>query len=104
MRTCYIIPEVRAIADLIHPGELTPGWTIGRINVPTKHRGKGYGTKLLSLVLADADSESVELWLEVSASDGLSHAELVSWYRRHGFSEGAYGYMIRRHLERKELC
>jgi ribosomal protein S18 acetylase RimI-like enzyme len=96
LRTCYVISEVRAIADLLPPGEVTPGWTISRINVPREHRGKGYGSQLLTQILADADKENAELWLEVSPSDGLSYSQLVTWYERYGFSESNYGYLVRR--------
>jgi ribosomal protein S18 acetylase RimI-like enzyme len=96
LRTCYVIPEARAVLDLIPPGELTPGYTISRINVPRQHRGHGYGTRLLSMAIADADSEHADLWLEVKPSDGLTREQLIAWYARHGFKEGSYGYLVRK--------
>ena len=103
MRTCYVIPEVRAIADLLAPGEMSSGWTISRINVPSAHRGKGYGTRLLSMIINDADREHANLWLEVQPSDGLTRKQLTSWYARHGFKDGPYGYLVRKdhHMERR---
>lgn len=95
MRTTYVDWDTRSIADLVKPGELTSGWTITRINVPKQHRGKGRGSQLLKQILRDADSEGVELWLEVSPSDGLSYDELFAWYVRHGFDETHYGYLVR---------
>lgn len=98
MRTCYVDPDTYSIADLIHPGELTDGWTISRINVPARNRGKGLGTMMLKHIIADADAEGVDLWLEVSPSDGLGRLELERWYIRHGFKfHRATGYMVRRH-------
>jgi GNAT superfamily N-acetyltransferase len=97
MKTCYVIGHARAIADLVRPGELTSGWTITRINVPREHRGLGYGSVLLEVIITDADSEGVDLWLEISPSDGLDYNELHAWYCRHGFrTHFSSGYMVRR--------
>jgi len=96
MRTCFVIPKVNAIADLVRPGELTPNWTITRINVPAKHRGQGYGSKLLRQILEEADAEGVTLQLEISPSDGLNYGQLWDWYKRHGFMRHESGYMRRR--------
>ena len=95
MQTCYIDREHRAIADLIRPGELTPNWTITRINVPTKFRGNGYGTALLKQILADADAEGATLQLEVLPSGPLDYDELVAWYGRYGFQRTTSGYLKR---------
>jgi GNAT superfamily N-acetyltransferase len=98
VQTCYVDFDTRSIADLVSPGELTSGWTITRINVPSYGdvRGKGHGTALLKRILADADAEGVELWLEPSPSDGLDYDQLVAWYKRHGFEMTELGYMIRK--------
>jgi ribosomal protein S18 acetylase RimI-like enzyme len=95
MQTCYIDREHNAIADLVRPGELTPCWTITRVNVPGLSRGKGVGSKLLDRILADADAEGLTLQLEVAPSGGLDYDALVAWYRRRGFKFTASGYMKR---------
>lgn len=96
MRTCYVIPEVYAIADLVEPGQLTRDWTITRINVPRRRRGEGHGSALLGMILADADAEGVALQLEPVPSGDLGYQDLVEWYTRHGFRLRASGYMRRR--------
>lgn len=98
MKTCYVIPEVRAIADLVQPFELTANWTITRINVPRESRGQGYGTRLLEMILADADAEGLTLQLEVQPSGEMTYAALTDWYMKHGFQQRPrnFGYMIRR--------
>jgi ribosomal protein S18 acetylase RimI-like enzyme len=95
METCYVDPATRTIADLVAPGELTPGWTITRINVPAPHRGKGHGSTMLKRILADADAKQATLYLEVSPSDGLDYEELFAWYTRHGFKRVRSGYLRR---------
>ena len=95
MMTCYILFEQRSIADLVAPGELTQNWTITRINVPKEFRNKGYGTKLLKLILDDADRDMITLQLEPSPSDGLNYKQLVAWYKRYGFKITLNGYMKR---------
>lgn len=95
MKTCYVDLGTRAIADLVCPGELTEGWTITRINVPTKSRGKGIGSVILQHILEDADREGVKLWLEVSPGGGLDYGQLEKWYGRYGFKYNPLGYMVR---------
>lgn len=98
MRTCYVISAVRGIADLVMPGELTPYWTITRINVPqhpVNHRRQGYGQKLLDMILDDADEEGLVLMVEPSPSDGPNYEQLVVWYRKNGFAMTSIGYMLR---------
>jgi hypothetical protein len=95
VQTCYVDAEHRAIADLVKPGELTPNWTITRINVPEIYRGHGYGSALLDRILADADEEQVTLRLEIFPSGGLDYDQLVAWYERKGFMMTPSGYMKR---------
>lgn len=95
MKTCYVDTEHRAIADLVPPYELTEGWTITRINVPTASRGHGVASRLLNRICQDADRERVSLWLEVVASDGLDYSALCAWYQRHGFTDTSLGYLVR---------
>src|SRR5215207_9074918 len=104
MKTCYTIKLSNykiAIADLHQPGELFPGWTISRINVPPEFRGQGYGTKLLQMILDDADKEGLNLYLVASSSGAFTDRELEEWYTRHGFHiRDSYGTMRRRPLGR----
>ena len=94
MQTCYVIREVRAIADLTdYYGQ---GLIITRINVPVAHRGKGHATALLQQILDDADKEGITLYLEIQASDGLNRDQLQDWYERHGFKEFVTGFWRRR--------
>jgi ribosomal protein S18 acetylase RimI-like enzyme len=95
MKTCYVEMAYRAIADLVAPGELMPGWTITRINVPKQHRGIGIGSKLLTQICADADWEGVDLYLEPQPSDGLTRSQLIRWYGRYDFRMTQHGYMKR---------
>jgi predicted GNAT family N-acyltransferase len=98
MKTCYTIlvaPSKIAIADLVPPGELTRSWTITRIDVPEKFRGKGHGSTLLWSIGRDADRELRSLQLEPSPSDGLDYDALVRWYQRYGFRPTVSGYMKR---------
>lgn len=99
MKTCYVMrlgPIHGAIADLIKPGEITPSWTISRINVPEEYRGHGYGSELLRMILDDADLEQVALELEVEPSGPLNYHDLQAWYERYGFVRQSNGYMKRR--------
>ena len=87
MKNCYYQklenPPGLAVLDLVdYYGE---GLMITRINVPTSHRGKGIGSRLLREALADADAEGITLWLEILAYGGLTNDQLRSWYERHGF-------------------
>ena len=95
MKTCYVNYETGSIADLVKPGELTPHWTIARIDVPANLRGQGSGSNLLDLILADADAEGSALALEVMPSGGLDYESLQGWYERHGFKPTRQGYMLR---------
>ena len=86
MRSCYIerlSPTRIAIADVTDYYGV--GKMITRINVPMQHRGEGHGTKVLAQILKDADEERVNLFLEISPSDGLDYNQLEAWYTRHGF-------------------
>lgn len=83
MRTFYVIPDKRAIAD-VQP-VIDDVWMITRINVPSVYRGTGVGSTLLRMILEDADAERVTLSLGIVDSGGLSFDDLGAWYRRHGF-------------------
>ena len=74
----------RAYARLMHLNPRMAALT--RIWVPPSVRGQGYGTKLLKLVLADADHTNTSLVINpLSDGTGLSNDQLVAWYSRHGF-------------------
>lgn len=99
MKTTYYIrdPETgslaAAIADVVKmPVDSTRReyFVITRINVMKRYRGQGYGTKILNMILEDADKEGVVLFLEPLASGGLPRAELEAWYGRHGFDWGTW--------------
>lgn len=94
MKACYAIQRVRAIADLV---QLEPKiWLLTRVNVPKERRGQGYGSFLLDSILKDADAEQSAIVLEASPSDGLTLAQLQTWYERRGFvREGATNVMRR---------
>jgi GNAT superfamily N-acetyltransferase len=92
----YVIPEVRAIADVGHSEGNR--YIVHRINVPAKDRGKGYGRQLLAQILADADAEGAILMLmplTTTDSTGLTPWQLIAWYSRHGFTLYGTGAMIR---------
>jgi GNAT superfamily N-acetyltransferase len=103
MKTTYYIRDpdkgvfAAAIADVVKMP--TTGrreyYVITRINVMEQYRGQGYGTKILNMILEDADSEGVVLFLEPVPSGGLSKKELEAWYERHGFDWGTW------HMKRK---
>ena len=79
----HLSPVALAVLDSCdYYGE---GEIITRINVPKAYRGQGHGTSLLREACANADANGVNLWLEISSSDGLDYYQLKAWYIRHGF-------------------
>lgn len=60
-------------------------WTLRRINVPEKHRGKGHGSDLLRQVCEAADEAQMPVQLTVYASGALDDDQLTAWYKRYGF-------------------
>ena len=78
-----------AVLDCVetHPGIAM----ITRINTPAKFRGQGIASALLNHVLARADRLGVVMTLSIQPSDGLDHAALDAWYRRHGFEPRSCG-------------
>lgn len=99
MRPVYYIrdPETgtlaAAIADVVKmpvDSSRKEYFVITRINVMERYRGQGYGSKILNMILEDADKEGVVLFLEPTPSGGLSEKELKAWYERHGFSYDAW--------------
>ena len=61
-------------------------WNLARITVYPSYRGRGYGTRMLKRILADADREGVELRLYVCGGNGLTDEQLTAWYKRYGFT------------------
>jgi len=96
MKQVYVIPEdgfAAAIADVVRmpiDSSRKEYCVITRINVMERYRGKGYGRKILDLILADADNEGVIVYLEPVATGGLDQEELEQWYERRGFTWGAW--------------
>jgi len=79
---------IRATATLMHTSPKVS--ILSGIEVAYSLRRMGYGTRLLRVVLDDADKEGVTLLLSVSSDDSpkaLSNVQLQQWYRRHGFYE-----------------
>lgn len=79
-------------------------WLLNRIAVA---RGtplnQGWGTKLLTMICAEADAEGVTLWLGVDPDDAEWFSRLGAWYNRHGFDYpliGEFDY-VNNAMERK---
>lgn len=83
MQPCYMIREVRAIADVCRLGS---HYVITRINVSEEYRGRGYGSKLLKEICNDADNEGATLMLECVSSGEMDDMDLAQWYIRNGFT------------------
>jgi GNAT superfamily N-acetyltransferase len=64
------------------------GLIITRINVPTPHRSKGIGSKLLKQAIGYADIHKIVLFLEIYSSGPLTREQLIEWYTRYGFLPG----------------
>jgi ribosomal protein S18 acetylase RimI-like enzyme len=85
MQHSYRIPNVRASADLMFAPQGTLA-LLTRIEVGREHRGQGYASKLLAMVLADSDREGIDIYLSVEPDGtGLDRSALIAWYERHGF-------------------
>lgn len=84
---------LHATANLMHvysddnPALTMNGWLITSIYVRPDQRGLGAGSRLLRDIIADADTENVNLYLTIAAdsSGGLTEDQLRDWYMRHGF-------------------
>lgn len=85
-----------AVADLVmlDNGQML----MTRINVPSAHRGKGVGSRLLGEVTLKADEARCTVVLEVSPSGDMNRDDLISWFSRNGFSvvDGTGNTMIRK--------
>lgn len=75
-------------------------WFLNRIVVrDIADRGKGYGSRLLDTICAEADAEGVDLLLGVEPDPFmpkvLNYRQLASWYRSRGFRRLKGNVMIR---------
>lgn len=96
MKGTYVIrrdKEICAYAyliELVEGTHILPGsWLVSRIFVPHSERGKGYGSRIIDLVCAEADSRGFVLVLSVepdSDGHGLGWDELADFYARRGFA------------------
>lgn len=93
MRNCYVDFSHRAILDLILYRD--KDLLLTRINVPKVSRGLGVGSRLLQLMLKDADSSGTVIWLEILSSGPLDKNDLVAWYKRNGFQTVGISLMRR---------
>lgn len=79
----YEDPERRAQAVVLRAEH---GWWVQTLRVKARSRRKGYGSRLLDLLCADADRLGVTLRLAPRPEPGgLVYGELVRWYERRGF-------------------
>jgi hypothetical protein len=65
------------------------------MKIRSRDRGKGKASSTLAAICDAADRASVDLFLEIEESDGLSKHELANWYWRFGF-RGDTTEMIRK--------
>lgn len=99
MKTSYskILENPRRLAVVDLTDYYGHGLIITRINVPAEHRRKGIGNELLKQVIADADREKVNLFLEINSYGGMSYDDLQLWYERNGFTNMFHsGVFVRR--------
>ncbi|MFE4860804.1 GNAT family N-acetyltransferase [Streptomyces sp. NPDC056670] len=75
------------VTAILNPGPTaTEPVTLEEIFVREEARGRGYATELLTRICSDVDAVSAVLILSVDPGlDGLTYAQLVAWYERHGF-------------------
>ena len=74
-----------AVADLLPLRQNPPIYNLKYIKVPEGARGEGMGSKLLQVVLQEADKTHSIITLDPVAAGDMSTAELELWYARHGF-------------------
>lgn len=74
-----------AVADLLPLRQNPPVYNLKYIKTPEDARGEGAGSKLLQVVLRDADKTHSIITLDPVAAGDMSTAELEKWYARHGF-------------------
>ena len=87
VKDSYYIRLDSIYVAVLDTSDYEDGRVINRINTPVKFRGKGYGSKLLSKVVKEADKYKTPLYLEILPSGGLSYQQLEAWYTRYGFKQ-----------------
>jgi GNAT superfamily N-acetyltransferase len=91
-------PWDQAIA-MLYCGDDERQWTVASVRVPEPHRGQGMGSKIMAMVIEDADREGVVLDLVINPGlNGLDEHALKAWYERLGFVETTQWAMRREPL------
>jgi GNAT superfamily N-acetyltransferase len=60
-------------------------WFVNRLFVSPNCRGEGIGTKLIRLLVEQADALGVTLTLEINSYDGMGESDLLEFYKKFGF-------------------
>lgn len=97
--------EIRRDGKRIASAQLTKrrgSWHLDMIAVNPSVRSSGLGRALMTMLCEEADSEWLELTLEVRACAGLSTERLIAWYEGFGFvltgRSGEFGPRMKREL------
>ncbi|MEU5814230.1 GNAT family N-acetyltransferase [Streptomyces huasconensis] len=86
MRDAYALHGGAASASLVLDPIGNRPTILTEVAVWREDQGKGWGSEILRLVCAEADTEGVTLMLSVDPGPyGLSYEALRSWYSRYGF-------------------
>lgn len=84
MKATYASVDEGAVIHLVNAGE--HGWLITSVGVLRSMRGQGAASRLLDVVIEDADREGVQLILSIEPDGtGLGYTALRAFYERHGF-------------------
>lgn len=100
----YWVLEVGGVAHLvIEPVGYPTDYGVTDVYVHPSHRNQGLATRMFTCVCAWADQEQVSLGLtaERFGRGGLNGAQLIRFYRKHGFRRVRGRYMERFPQERK---
>lgn len=97
MKDTYHVRHGPTIAAFAHLMEFDTGWCVTELFVTKPNRGEGLGSRLLEMILEDADEEGETLILEPKPFGGgdMDRSDLTDWYTRHGFEYADGGYLIR---------
>lgn len=85
---CFCLPGFGAdAAVMLRWDSGDEAWSLARLWVHPKLRGRGLGARLLAAVTGWADQEGhpLILFVEPIGHDGPTESQLIAWYRRHGF-------------------
>ena len=58
---------------------------ITRVNVPARHRKKGYGNQMMTKLCELLDRDHKCAWLEINAYGDMTESALIKWYAKFGF-------------------